>query len=158
MACYELRRTESESQLFYQAIENYDVKSLIREAENRRILTRKEKDEIEQQKSRSSMRERLVELILQRGAQEREQFAGFIEELSLRGYEQARRLVAGFQRHQTNATIDGTPRFSQLSQDSLYYSSSAGSTSPMECDQMVRPHDVPDSIIYSTIVYRSTST
>ena len=156
MACCELQRVESDREChfdqFYQAIENYDVKSLVREAENRRILTRKEKDEIEQQKSRSSMRKRLVKLILQREVQEQEQFSGFIEELFRRGYENARRLVTGFQRQQTNTTIDNTPRLSKLSQDSLY-SSTAGSTSPMECDQMVRPHDV------IVIVYHiSTST
>ena len=124
---------ESQYDRFYQAVKNYDIKSLVREAANQRILTDAEKSEIDKQKNGHLMRKYLINLILPRGTRGQEQFIGFIQDFSFRAYEQTRQL-AGFQPYPTSYTIKDVgygKELPQLSQDS---SESAGSISPMELD------------------------
>ena len=113
---------------FLQAIEKYDIKYLVREVEQ--ILTHVEK-KVLQQRSRDSMRDRLINLILQRGIQGQKQFADFIVDFSRRAFEQThhRFLVAGLQQNVDVDDVGYGKERPQLSQDSSY---STGSTSPME--------------------------
>lgn len=125
---------------FYQAIESYDIKALIREAASREILSESERSEIERLKTTQLMRDCLIKSILYRGARERQQFTRFVREFSRRAYEQTCKHLAGFQQHVSNITstesdagcVHSGKELPQLSQDSSH--SSAGSTSPMELD------------------------
>ena len=125
---------------FYQAIEKYDMKSLVRDAAKKRILSDVEKNEVEQQRSRHLMCECLINLILCSGARGQQQFADFVQDFSRRAYEQTNRQLAGFRpayAMATNATVNDVgcshagKELPQLSQDSSH---SGGSTSPMELD------------------------
>ena len=128
---------------FFQAIESYDIKTLVREAASQGILAVLERSEIERKNSRHSMRECLVNFILQRGVREQQQFARFVRDFSRRAYEQTCKQLFGLNRPRiVNATESNVDCFvhagnsgkelPQLSQDSSH--SSAGSTSPMELD------------------------
>ena len=149
MACNRFQREEREYSAdydtFYQAIESYDIKALVREAASQGILAVLERSEIERQNSRYSMRECLVNFILQRGIQEQQQFARFVREFSRRAYEHTCKQLSGLNRPRiVNATSTETnagcfvyagnsgKELPQLSQDSSH--SSAGSTSPMELE------------------------
>lgn len=127
----------------FQAIEKYNIKCLVCEAECRQILTHVEKNEVLQQKSRDSMRDQLIKLILQRGIEKQKQFAGFIVDFSRQAFEQTRHqlLVAGLQQNVDVDDVDYGKEHSQLSQGSSY---STGSSSPMEwaTEQVVRLHGV----------------
>ena len=144
MACSKFQRTGREYSVdydtFYQAIESYDIKTLVREAANQELLADLERSEIERHNSRHSMRNCLVNVILHRGIREQQQFARFVRDFSRRAYEQTCKQLAGFNHQHTNATstesnagcVLAAKEPPQLSQDSSH--SSAGSTSPMELD------------------------
>ena len=134
------REYPADYDVFYQAIESYDIKTLVREAASRGILSDSERSEIERQKSRHLMRDCLIKSILHCGARgHAQQFTAFIREFSRRAYEQTCKQL---QQHVSNITsIESDAGCScthtgkelpQLSQDSSH--SSAGSTSPMELD------------------------
>ncbi len=132
---------------FYQAIESYDIKTLVREAANQGILADTERSEIQRQSSRHSMRDYLINSVLHRRTRdsEQQQFARFIHDFSRRAYEQTRKQLAVLD-HQHNVSNTTTTIESsagcvhpgkqppQLSQDSSDRNSSADSTSPMELD------------------------
>lgn len=127
---------------FYQAIESYDIKTLVREASNQGVLADTERSEIQRQSSRHSMRDCLINSILRRGTREQQQFARFIHEFSRRAYEQTRKQLAGLNYQHTISESSGGCVHAghghgkeppQLSQDSSH-SGSADSTSPMELD------------------------
>ena len=126
MACnkYQRRPNERLFDAFYQAIENYDIKVLVREAANRKILSELERSETERQKNRLSMRKWLINLVLHRGYEAQQEFALLIREFSRHSYKQTCQQLdlAGFE----SSVAPGK----DLSHDSR----SAGSTSPMELD------------------------
>ena len=124
---------------FYQAIESYDIKTLVHEAANQGVLADTERSEIQRQSSRHSMRDCLINSILRRGTREQQQFARFVHEFSRRAYEQTRKQLAGLNHHQessggcVHAGHGHGKEPPQLSQDSSH-SGSADSTSPMELE------------------------
>lgn len=145
MACSKFQRAGREYSVdydtFYQAIDSYDVKILVREAAKQGVLSDLVRSEIERHNSRHSMRDCLVNFILRRGIREQQQFARFVRDFSRRAYEQTCKQLAGLNQQHTNACISTESNVNcvhaakeppQLSQDSSH--SSAGSTSPMELD------------------------
>lgn len=145
MACSEFQRAGKEYSValydsFYQAIESYDIKTLVHEATNQGVLADTERNEIQRQSSRHSMRDCLINSILRCGTREQQQFVRFIHDFSRRAYERTRKHLAGLNyQHNTISESSAGCMYAghghgkeppQLSQDSSHSSS----TSPMELD------------------------